>query len=425
MRVRRCLVLLGFLGPALLVLGALVLYPIFFTILRSLFDASGAAFVGLANYHTMLARPDTLTAVRNNILWAVVAPSLVTALGLAFAVVTERCRWQAAFRTAIFLPMAISFLSAGVMWRLVYELDPHLGLANAALRVIVDVFRPPGPYPGARPSQPERLSRQPGGLVTQERYSPGETVRLGLVGIAPRLVPEGAGQAEAPGPAPAAIRGVVWLDFPRGGGGQPGVIDPGEPGLPGVRVEALRDGRVIASAATGEDGGFSLSDLAPGRYRVRLSATSFREPFGGIAWLGPTLVTPAIIASYIWMWTGFALVVIGAALAGLPREVLEAARVDGASEWQVFRRVTAPLLSPVLAVVFVTLLINVLKIFDLVLVIPPGSVQADANVIALEMWRVSFGGARDQGLGSALAVFLFLLVIPAMAFNVRRFRRSG
>jgi len=73
-------------------------------------------------------------------------------------------------------------------------------------------------------------------------------------------------------------------------------------------------------------------------------------------------------------------------------------------------------------VVLVTLVINVLKIFDLVLVIPPGSVQDDANVIALEMWRVSFGGGRNQGLGSALSVLLFLLVLPAMAFNIKRFR---
>jgi len=127
----------------------------------------------------------------------------------------------------------------------------------------------------------------------------------------------------------------------------------------------------------------------------------------------------------VWIWSGFAMVVIAAGLAAIPRDVLEAARVDGASEWQVFRRVTVPLLRPVLVVVFVTLVINVLKVFDLVFVIPPGSVQDDANVVALEMWRVSFGGARDQGLGSALAVLLFLLVVPAMAFNVRRFRREA
>jgi alpha-glucoside transport system permease protein len=73
-------------------------------------------------------------------------------------------------------------------------------------------------------------------------------------------------------------------------------------------------------------------------------------------------------------------------------------------------------------VVLVTLMINVLKVFDLVFVIAPGSVQDDANVIALEMWRTSFGGANNQGLGSALALLLFVLVIPAMAFNIKRFR---
>ena len=87
--------------------------------------------------------------------------------------------------------------------------------------------------------------------------------------------------------------------------------------------------------------------------------------------------------------------------------------------------VTVPLLMPVLLVVLVTLVINVLKVFDLIFVIAPGSVQTNANVIALEMYRVSFGGGNDQGLGSALAVFLFLLVLPAMIFNFRRFRAEG
>ena len=90
------------------------------------------------------------------------------------------------------------------------------------------------------------------------------------------------------------------------------------------------------------------------------------------------------------------MMVIAAGLASIPRETLEAARVDGASEWQVFRRVTVPLLWPVILVVVVTLIINVLKIFDLVLIVPPGNVQDDANVIALELWKVGFGGERRR-----------------------------
>jgi alpha-glucoside transport system permease protein len=118
------------------------------------------------------------------------------------------------------------------------------------------------------------------------------------------------------------------------------------------------------------------------------------------------------------------MVVIGAGLAAMPRDVLEAARTDGASEWQVFRRVTVPLLAPVLSVVFITMIINVLKVFDLVIALAPESVQSNANVIALAMWRTAFGGTNDFGTGSAIAVFLFLLVIPVLALNIRRFKRD-
>ncbi len=128
--------------------------------------------------------------------------------------------------------------------------------------------------------------------------------------------------------------------------------------------------------------------------------------------------------AYIWIWAGFAMVVIAAGLSAIPRDVMEAARTDGATEWQVFRRVTVPLLAPVLSVVFITMVINVLKVFDIVLSLAPGSVQDDATVIALSMWRTSFGGINDFGLGSAIAVFLFLLVIPVILLNIRRFRRE-
>jgi alpha-glucoside transport system permease protein len=132
-----------------------------------------------------------------------------------------------------------------------------------------------------------------------------------------------------------------------------------------------------------------------------------------------------VIISYIWIWAGFSMVVIAAGLAAIPRETLEAARTDGATEWQVFRRVTVPQLMPVLSVVFITLLINVLKVFDIVIAVAPQSVQDDANVIALAMWRTSFGGVSDFGLGSAIAVFLFILVLPILALNIKRFRTEA
>jgi alpha-glucoside transport system permease protein len=108
----------------------------------------------------------------------------------------------------------------------------------------------------------------------------------------------------------------------------------------------------------------------------------------------------------------------------MPREVLEAARTDGATEFQVFRRVTVPLLAPVLSVVFITMIINVLKVFDIVIALAPESTQQNANVIALAMWRTAFSGF-DFGTGSAIAVFLFLLVLPVLALNIRRFRREA
>src|SRR5207253_6316595 len=164
-------------------------------------------------------------------------------------------------------------------------------------------------------------------------------------------------------------------------------------------------GKTVGSTSTADDGSFSFDHLAPGSYKAGVGAATFAKPFGGVSWLGSKLITPSIIIAYIWVWAGFAMVVIAAGLAAIPRDTLEAARTDGASEWQVFRRITVPLLAPVLSVVFITMIINVLKVFDIVLSVAPESSQADANVIALAMWRVAFP-QNDFGLGSAIAVFL-------------------
>jgi len=227
-----------------------------------------------------------------------------------------------------------------------------------------------------------------------------------------------------PEPLSGGITGVVWRDF-KPGGGTPGDVEQEEVGLPGITVELRSEGGGrVASAQTEPDGTFAFDNVAAGTYRAAIGADTFSQPYAGMSWLGPSLITPAIMIAYIWVWAGFSMVVIAAGLAAIPRDLLEAARTDGASEWQVFRRVTIPLLAPVLTVVFVTMLIYVLKVFDIVIAVAPGSVQDDANVIALAMWRTSFGGVNDFGLGSAIAVFLFLLVVPILVLNVRRFRRE-
>ncbi|GGQ11999.1 ABC transporter permease [Streptomyces virginiae] len=419
-----------FVLPALLLLGALVVYPVLFSFGRSLFDADGDRFVGAANYAAIVQDPATLKAIRNSAIWVVVAPTLLTGLGLLLAVLTEKVRWATAFKLVLFLPMAVSFLAAGIIFRLAYEQDPDRGVLNAAVVGVHDGFDDAAAYPTARAREGHGLTGGAGGPYdTASTVRPGGSLSLGFIGVAPDAMPAGAkaaaADAAADAPGTDAIGGVVYLDFAPGGAGTPGRVDPGEKGLPGMTVEAVRDGRVAATATTADDGTFRFTGLADGEYTVRLPAANFEAPYQGVNWLGPALVTPAIIGAYLWVWTGFSMVLIGAGLAAIPRDALEAARMDGATEGQIFRKITVPLLAPVLTVVFVTLVINVMKVFDLVWIIAPGPVQEEANVLATRMWLVSFGGGNDQGLGSALSMVLLLLVVPAMIFNVRRFRRSG
>ncbi|MFD4637066.1 ABC transporter permease subunit [Lentzea sp. NPDC058436] len=412
-----------FLLPAAILLLALVVYPLVFSLVRSFFDQTGTEFVGVRNYVDTFTDDRTLTAFRNNVIWVVVAPAAVTCLGLVFAVLSERIRWATAFRLVLFMPMAISLFASGVIFRLVYEEDPDQGIVNAAAVGVHDVFDSPSPYPGARPRENTGFAAGDEGFATADRYAPGDVVTVPLVGFPAKDLPDTASAVAPPQARPGELRGVAWLDV--SAGGVTGTPDRAERSLPGLTVEALDpSGQVAGRTMTGDDGQFAFAGLAQGEYTVRLVEQNFALPFRGLTWLGPSLITPVIISSWIWIMTGFAITFIAAGLAAIPRDALEAARVDGATEWQVFRKVTVPLLAPVLLVVFVTLVINVLKIFELVFVIAPGSVQEEANVLALQMWQVSFGAGGDQGAGSALAVLLFLLVAPAMLFNIRRFRRE-
>jgi len=422
-RERRTLAAL-FLAPALVMLAVLVVWPILNTVWLSLHDSSGTRFVGLHNYATMVQAPETRRAIRNNMVWVVIAPTIVTVLGLIFAVLTERIRLATAFKTILFMPMAVSFLSAGVTWRLVYDQSPDRGVLNAVIVAVHDAFSPQTPYAGMRPRDRTVLSGPDGGgYQTVAGVDSASVVGLPLVGLSPDKVPRDAGAAVRPAGGDG-LTGVVWLDFTKGGGGTAGVIDPNEKGLPRLAVQALREGHVVASTTTDARGVFRFPQLTGRGHTIRLPSADFAEPFHGVTWLGPSLITPSIIVSYLWVWAGFAMVLISAGLSALPREALEAARVDGATEWQVFRRVTVPLVRPVLVVVLVTLVINVLKIFDLVYVLAPDSAQSAATVVAVQMYKVSFGGGLDDGLASALGVLLFLLVVPAMVFNVRRLRRD-
>jgi alpha-glucoside transport system permease protein len=273
------------LAPSLAFLFVFLVYPTIGTLARSLRDAAGTTFVGLDNFAWFFTSPDTLSVLKNNVLWVVVTPLLCVGLGLLIAVLVDRVRYESAAKSTIFLPLAISMVAASVIWRFMFE------------------YRPPG--------QP-----QTGTL----------NAVVGLFGAGP---------------------------------------------FPWLTIDTL------------------------------------------------SLNTLLLIVVMSWMWTGFAMVILSAALKGINPELLEAARVDGATEWQVFRRIVLPLLLPTIAVVTTTIVITALKTFDIVYTMTNGNY--DTDVIANRMIKEMFVNG-NLGRASAIAIVLLIAIVPVMALNVRRFR---
>jgi alpha-glucoside transport system permease protein len=350
----------------------------------------------------------------------------VTAVGLVFAVLTERIVWSTAFKISVFMPLAISAFAVGIIWRIMYQQDPDIGAINAGIAAIKGEFSSEGVLTQASASTDDLSGSTAQGFELQQPLEPGDVALLGLTAIRVPEIPEDAEPAVKPEPLQGGINGVVWRDFKPGGGGTEGEVDSGELGIPGVTVE-LRDseGDTIDDTKTETNGTFAFDDVEDGQYHVRVASTTFAKPFGGVNWLGDKLITPAIMIAFIWFQAGFAMVITAAGLASIPRDTLEAARTDGASEWQVFRRITIPLLAPVLTVVFVTQIIGVLKLFDLILSIAPGSTQDEAATLAFVQWQVAFSGQNRFGLGAAIATFILILFIPFLIVNVRRFRAEA
>ena len=409
---RSYLVPLGFLAPALFFLLVWMIYPALATVWRSFFSDAGGEFVGIENYERIFTDELIFTAIKNNALWVLIIPAAVTAVGLIFAVLVERVWWATAFKIAIFMPLAVSLFAVGIIWRLMYQQDPERGAINAALKGARSVVAEEGVLSQARPSTDALEGSTTAGFTLKQPARPGDVALLGLTAVRAAELPEDVQDAARPEALQGGIAGVVWRDF-KARGGTPGVVEAEESAIPGATVE-LRDasGKKVDSTETDDRGAFAFEDVQPGEYRVAVGSATFAEPFRGVNWLGEKLITPAIMFAYIWVTAGFAMVIIGAGLAAIPRDVLEAARTDGGSEWQIFRRVTVPLLAPVLTVVFVTQIIGVLKIFDLVLAIAPGSSQDDASTLAFEMWKRAFSGQNRFGLGPAISTFLLVLFIP-------------
>lgn len=441
---------LAFLVPGGIWLLIIVVYSVVATIRDSFFNATSTQFVGLGNYRAIFSTVDILIAFRNNVIWVVIFPFLVTFLGLLFAVLSERVKWSTAFKTIMFMPIVFSMTASAMVWRASMDVNPNVGMINSALETAAAWFNPPGAYAvnGSVGLNVQQLAATnvktgpAGSLESTTSVTPGSAVRLGLIGISPgTLSLLGAKTATPPSVTPHAVEGLVWRDFSPTHPTQQGTVFPDEVGIPDLRLSLIAtDGRTIATTSTTATGDFAFSGIANGSYLVRVNSSNFNSGFTGINWLGASSLTPtnsagqttqallsvpmvdiSMIIAYLWIWAGFAMVVVGAGLAALNREVLEAARIDGASEWQTLRQVTIPMLSPVLVVVFVTMVINVLKIFDIIVTMP-GAAQGVANTLASEMYYVGFTGTPQPGIASAIAVVLFLLVVPAMILNLRRIR---
>jgi len=267
------------LAPGFAFLIAYLIYPTISTFFLSLQNADSTQFVGLDNYTSLVTESGFWNTILNTVLWIVFFAGMVVVFGLLVAVVADRVRYETVVKTFVFLPLAVSFVAAGVIWGFMYDYNPARGTLNAG---------------------------------------------LGVIGVEPQS----------------------WLtEWPRN--------------------------------------------------------------------------TFMLIIVGIWMWVGFATVILSAGLKGISAELLEAARMDGATELQVFMRIILPLLAPTISVVATTIVITALKTFDIVYVMTNG--QYDTEVIGTAFYHARFTG-HDAGTASAIAIVLLLTIIPVMLINIRRFQ---
>jgi alpha-glucoside transport system permease protein len=271
-----------FIGPAVVILAWYLAGPAVRTFVLSLHDRDGVNFVGLQNYIDVFSQRVMIEAWRNNLLWLAVGTSLTIGFGLLIAILADRSSFERVAKSFIFMPMAISMVGAGVIWKFVFDVDPNIGLVNAAVT-------------GA-------------GGTNQD-----------------------------------------WL-------------------------------RLV-------------------------------QPWNNLF----------LIIVMVWLQTGFAMVLISAAIKGISEDLLEAARVDGANEFIIFFRIIIPSISGTLVTVTTTTVIFTLKVFDIVMVMTGG--QFGTEVIGVRFYRELFT-IGNQGMGSAIAMVLLLAVIPVMIYNLRQFSKN-
>ncbi|KIR63313.1 MULTISPECIES: carbohydrate ABC transporter permease [Micromonospora] len=274
-----------FLLPAVLLLMIGLVVPAIRTTLLSFMDGGSRNWVGLDNYAWMFSDSSIIRVLINTLVWVLLVPLVATAFGLLYAVMVDKARFESVAKSLIFMPMAISFVGAAIIWKFVYayrgEGQDQIGLLN---QIVVSL--------GGEPKQ--------------------------------------------------------WL-------------------------------------------------------------------------LESPLNTLLLIVIMVWIQAGFAMVVLSAAIKAIPADIVEAARLDGVTPWQMFWQITMPSIRPALIVVVVTLSIATLKVFDIVRTATNGNY--DTSVIANEMYNQAFRYGQN-GQGSALAVFLFVLVIPLVIYQIRNLRQQ-
>ena len=297
--------------------------------------------------------------VINNLWWVIVVTLLSTGIGLLAAVLADRARFESAAKSLIFLPMAISFVGAGIIWKFMYiarpPKKPQTGLFNA---IWVGLGKLNSGNAG-----------QIIGVAILVAVTAG-LVALSIFGVRRKQIGISLGSLFVSLP-------ILWILYRLLG-----------PGIGGV-----------------EEGPLGLPIGKPILFVQE-------SPFNNV-WLMVVL---------IWIQTGFAMVILSAAIKAVPTDLIEAARVDGANDRQVFFNVTLPTITPTISVIVTALIVLVMKVFDIVRVMTNGNFGT--QVIANEMWQKTFT-EFNLGLGSALATVLFLAVVPAMALNVRRMQRGA
>lgn len=351
-----------FLGPSIIALGLYLGYPVVETLRLSLTDRDqGGAFVGLANYNHMFGQPKFWEAMRNNMLWLIVVPAAATGFGLLAAQLSDRLKWGNLAKSLIFMPMAISFVGASVIFKLIYD---------------------------ARPAEKEQI----GVLNAVWLQFDGGIGSFVFLKILPLLILLGFA---------ALVAYVAWI-----------LARPVIGGSNGVALKAVR----VVGAAVATWFVFVSLRSAAGLFATQLP---YGEPQ---TWLTlPFFNNFFLMVVLIWIQTGFAMVILSAALRGIPEETIEAAIVDGANPFQIFFKIKVPQIMSTIVVVWTTITLVVLKVFDIVFAMTNG--QWGTQVLANYMFDQLFV-ARDVGVGSASAIIIMVLVSPILVWNVVQARRE-